>query len=78
MYILLSGRPPFAGDNDREIMDKVAKGKYDLEESPFDKLSNSGKDLIRKLLVMDPKKRISAQEALNHPWFKEKKIKRII
>lgn len=77
MYILLSGRPPFAGDNDREIMDKVAKGKYDLEESPFDKLSNSGKDLIRKLLVMDPKKRISAQEALNHPWFKEK-IKRII
>ena len=31
MYILLSGRPPFAGDNDREIMDKVAKGKYDLE-----------------------------------------------
>ena len=77
MYILLSGRPPFAGDNDREIMDKVAKGKYDLEESPFDKLSNSGKDLIRKLLVMDPKKRISAQEALNHPWFKEKKSREL-
>ena len=73
MYILLSGRPPFAGDNDKEIMDKVAIGKYDLETSPFDKLSKSGKDLIRKLLVMEPSKRISAQEALAHPWFKENK-----
>ena len=48
MYILLSGRPPFPGDSDREIMDKVAIGKYDLEESPFDQLSNAGKDLIKK------------------------------
>ncbi len=47
MYILLSGRPPFAGDNDREIMDKVAKGRYDLETSPFDKVSNSGKTLLK-------------------------------
>ena len=73
MYILLSGRPPFGGDNDKEIMDKVALGKYDLSTSPFDKLSNSGKDLIKKLLIMDPHKRISAQEALQHPWFKENK-----
>ena len=35
LYILLSGRPPFAGDNDKEIMAKVATGKYDLTESPF-------------------------------------------
>ena len=77
MYILLSGRPPFGGDSDKEIMDKVATGKYDLEESPFDKLSESGKDLIRKLLIMDPKKRISAQEALAHPWFKENRSKEL-
>ena len=77
MYILLSGRPPFPGDSDKEIMDKVALGKYDLEESPFDQLSNSGKDLIKKLLVKDPKKRISASEALNHPWFKENKSKEL-
>ena len=63
MYIVLSGRPPFGGDSDKEIMDKVAKGEYDLESSPFDTLSSSGKDLIKKLLIMDPKKRISAQEA---------------
>ena len=77
MYILLSGRPPFPGDSDKEIMDKVALGKYDLEESPFDQLSNSGKDLIKKLLVKDPKKRISASDALNHPWFKENKSKEL-
>ena len=77
MYILLSGRPPFPGDSDREIMDKVAIGKYDLEESPFDQLSNAGKDLIKKLLVKDPKKRITASEALNHAWFKENKSKEL-
>ena len=77
MYILLSGRPPFPGDSDREIMDKVAIGKYDLEESPFDQLSNAGKDLIKKLLVKDPKKRITASEALNHSWFKENKSKEL-
>ena len=48
MYILLSGRPPFAGDNDKEIMAKVALGKYDLESRQLDKLSKSGKDLIKK------------------------------
>jgi calcium-dependent protein kinase len=58
-------------------MDKVAKGRYDLETSPFDSVSSSSKDLIKKLLVMDPKKRISAQEALNHPWFKEKKSREL-
>ena len=73
LYILLSARPPFAGDSDKEIMENVSTGKYDLQSSPFNKVSKSGKDLIQKLLVMDPKKRISAQEALTHNWFKEKK-----
>ena len=77
MYILLSGRPPFGGDDDREIMDNVKKGKYDLESSPFNKISKSAIDLIKKLLVMEVNKRINAQEALNHPWFKEQKAKEL-
>ena len=77
MYILLSGRPPFGGDNDKEIMDKVIVGKYDLETSPFDKLSHSGKDLIQKLLTIDPTKRITAEQALSHPWFKENRSKEL-
>ena len=77
LYILLSGRPPFGGDTDKEIMDNVTMGKYDLQTNPFDKVSKSCKDLIQKLLIMEPKKRISAQDALNHPWFKENKSKEL-
>ena len=77
MYILLSGRPPFGGDDDREIMDNVKKGKYYLESSPFNKISKSAIDLIKKLLVMEVNKRINAQDALNHPWFKEQKAKEL-
>jgi calcium-dependent protein kinase len=77
LYILLSGRPPFGGENDKEIMERVAVGKYDIQSSPFNKVSKAGIDLIQKLLIMEPKKRISAQEALLHPWFKENKSKEL-
>ena len=77
LYILLSARPPFGGENDKEIMENVALGKYDITSSPFNKFSKSCIDLIQKLLIMDPKKRISAQDALAHPWFKENKSKEL-
>ena len=77
LYILLSGRPPFGGENDREIMDRVSTGKYDLQSSPFNKLTRSCIDLIQKLLIMDPKQRITAQEALAHSWFKENRAKEL-
>ena len=75
LYILLSGKPPFAGDDDNEIMANVTTGQYDLHCAPFNRISKSAKDLIKKLLIMDKDKRISAHEALNHAWFKEKKAK---
>ena len=77
LYILLSGRPPFGGENDKEIMERVSVGKYDIQSSPFNKVSKNCIDLIQKLLIMDPKKRISAQDALNHPWFKDNKSKEL-
>ena len=73
MYILLSARPPFGGQDDNDIMERVATGIYDLESPPFDKLSSSALDLIRNLLNMDVKQRFTAEQALNHPWFKENK-----
>ncbi len=73
MYILLSARPPFGGEDDNDIMQKVSIGRYDLESSPFNKLSKSCLDLIKRLLTMDPNSRINAEQALNHPWFKENK-----
>ena len=77
LYILLSGKPPFNGDDDNEVMANVTTGQYDLHCAPFNRISNSAKDLIKKLLIMDKDKRINAQEALNHIWFKEKKAKEL-
>ena len=77
LYILLSGRPPFGGDNDKQIMERVAIGKYDLQSSPFNKISKNCLDLIQKLLIMDPNKRITAQQALAHPWFKDNRSKEL-
>ena len=77
MYILLSARPPFGGEDDNEIMERVATGKYDLESPPFNKLSKNSIDLIKRLLTMDPEQRISAEQALNHPWFREFKSQEI-
>ena len=73
MYILLSARPPFGGQDDEEIMERVSTGEYDLESPPFNKLSSNALDLIKKLLTMDYNERISAEQALNHPWFKANK-----
>jgi calcium-dependent protein kinase len=58
-------------------MERVATGIYDLESPPFDKVSKSALDLIRKLLTMDPKERINAEQALDHPWFKENKAQEL-
>ena len=79
MYILLSQKLPFnsENDNEEELLNKILLGKYDLESPPFDKISKNAKDLINKLLTSDPQKRISAEEALNHPWFKENKSKEL-
>jgi len=54
MYILLSGVPPFFGETEEEIFEKVKKCKYDFTPAPFKKVSKNCKDLIRRLL--EPKK----------------------
>ncbi len=70
-------RPPFGGENDIEIMDRVSIGKYDLQSSPFNKIRRNGIDLIQKLLIMEQKERISVQDAYLHPWFKDNKSKEL-
>lgn len=69
MYILLSGTPPFNGNDDQMILQRVKEGKYNMQLSEFDSVSDEAKDLIQKMLTYDPEKRISALEALKHPWF---------
>ena len=77
LYFLLAARPPFGGEEDDEIIESVKLGRYDLESHPFNNLSPDCKDLLQKLLTNDPKQRISAQEALEHKWFKSHKSKEL-
>ena len=71
MYILLSGIPPFYGDTEEEIFDKIKKCEYDFSPPPFKKVSKNCKDLIRRLLEPKKQYRIKANEALRHPFFTE-------
>lgn len=66
----MSGRPPFSGASDYETLKKVKKGVFSYPEKIWNKFTPEVKDLINKMLVVDPKFRISAEEAFNHEWFK--------
>ena len=69
LYILLVGYPPFNGSDDKKIIDAVKKGKYTLDEPEWDDVSEEAVDLVKRCLTYDVDKRISASEALDHPWF---------
>ncbi|KAF5462042.1 hypothetical protein F2P56_018083 [Juglans regia] len=68
LYILLSGVPPFWAETETGIFRQILQGKLDFESAPWPSISESAKDLIRKMLERDPTKRISAHEVLCHPW----------
>ncbi|CAG9330886.1 unnamed protein product [Blepharisma stoltei] len=68
MYILLSGIPPFGGSSDHEILLKVKNGRHSFPSPQWDSISFEAKDLIEKMLEIDPDRRVSAREALAHPW----------
>ena len=69
MYILLSGAPPFDGEDDNEILDAIRVGKFTMEGKIWKSISPDAKDLIKKMLTNDYKKRPFAKEVLQHPWF---------
>lgn len=70
LFILLSGTPPFYGLCEDEIYQKIIYGNYSFKNSIWTQVSPEGKDLIVKLLEVDQVKRLSAREAMEHPWFK--------
>ena len=70
MYILLSSSPPFAGKCDNEIFENIKRGFFDLEGEKWQNISINAKNLIKNLLEKNVGIRISAEEALEHKWFK--------
>lgn len=71
LYILLSGVPPFWAETEKGIFDAILQGDIDFDSQPWPSISNGAKDLVRKMLTQDPKKRITAAQVLEHPWLKE-------
>jgi calcium-dependent protein kinase len=65
---MLCGYPPFGGRSEEEILKKVKSGKFKLDPEDWDKVSEEAKNLIRKMLTIDPLKRLSAEMALMDPW----------
>lgn len=65
---MLCGYPPFNGSRDDQIIKAVLAGKYSLDEPEWADVSAEAKDLVTKLLTYNPDHRISAFEALKHPW----------
>ena len=64
MYTILNGSPPFSGNTEQEVIQKIKEGKYVNNPN----LSKDAKDLMSLMLQIDPKNRISASEAYAHPW----------
>ncbi|GAV72920.1 Pkinase domain-containing protein/EF_hand_5 domain-containing protein, partial [Cephalotus follicularis] len=71
LYILLSGVPPFWAETEKGIFDAILKGDIDFESQPWPSISNSAKDLVRKMLTQDPKKRLTSAQVLEHSWLRE-------
>lgn len=67
-YILLGGYPPFIEQNQRELFKKIKKGQYEFHVEYWGDVSTDAKDLISSLLTTEPRRRLSAVEALNNPW----------
>lgn len=67
-YILLSGTMPFEDDNRTRLYRQILRGKYSYLGEPWPSVSNLAKDFIDRLLTVDPGARMTALQALRHPW----------
>uniref|UniRef100_A0A8C6VLX2 calcium/calmodulin-dependent protein kinase n=1 Tax=Naja naja TaxID=35670 RepID=A0A8C6VLX2_NAJNA len=68
LYILLVGYPPFWDEDQHRLYQQIKAGAYDFPSPEWDTVTPEAKDLINKMLTINPGKRINASEALKHPW----------
>ncbi|XP_057555767.1 myosin light chain kinase family member 4 [Hippopotamus amphibius kiboko] len=73
-YMLLSGLSPFLGDSDAETLSNILACRWDLEDEEFQDVSGEAREFLSKLLIKEKSWRISASEALKHPWLSDQKL----
>eukprot|EP00897_Mesotaenium_endlicherianum_P009962 jgi/Mesen1/8995/ME000056S08400 len=71
LYILLCGVPPFWAKDNAGIFKAILAGSFDMDWGPWKTVSGGAKDLIRKMLTMDPARRFRPRDVLGHPWIVE-------
>eukprot|EP01063_Lacrimia_lanifica_P010949 TRINITY_DN1770_c0_g3_i1.p1 TRINITY_DN1770_c0_g3~~TRINITY_DN1770_c0_g3_i1.p1 ORF type:complete len:530 (+),score=174.90 TRINITY_DN1770_c0_g3_i1:77-1591(+) len=80
LYVLLCGFPPFRVPRDTrdakgKLFRQIVSGKVVFDKgTSWDAVSHEAKDLVRKMLVVDPDRRLTAQQALGHPWFRSNSV----
>ncbi|KAK4492389.1 hypothetical protein RD792_003194 [Penstemon davidsonii] len=68
LYILLCGVPPFWAETEQGVAQAIIRSVVDFKRDPWPKVSENAKDLIKKMLDPDPRRRLTAQQVLEHPW----------
>ncbi|CAL0326643.1 unnamed protein product [Lupinus luteus] len=73
LYILLCGVPPFWAETEQGVAQAIIRSVVDFKRDPWPKVSDNAKDLVKKMLDPDPKRRLTAHEVLEHPWIQNAK-----
>nr|GMC75850.1 calcium-dependent protein kinase 10-like [Ipomoea batatas] len=73
LYILLCGVPPFWAETEQGVALAILRGVLDFKREPWPQVSESAKSLVKQMLDPDPKKRLTAQQVLDHPWIQNAK-----
>ncbi|OAY30978.1 calcium-dependent protein kinase 10 [Manihot esculenta] len=73
LYILLCGVPPFWAETEQGVALAILRGVIDFKREPWPQISDSAKSLVRQMLEPDPKKRLTAQQVLEHSWLQNAK-----
>nr|XP_009388458.1 PREDICTED: calcium-dependent protein kinase 10-like [Musa acuminata subsp. malaccensis] len=73
LYILLCGVPPFWAETEQGVARAILRGAIDFQREPWPQVSESAKSLVKQMLDPDPKRRLTAQQVLEHPWLQNAK-----
>lgn len=73
LYILLCGVPPFWAETEQGVAQAIIRSVIDFKRDPWPRVSDNAKDLVRRMLDPDPKRRLTAQGVLDHPWLQNAK-----